>query len=121
MAPASTSSRDVRALRRLKLFNGHLNTPRILSETGPHEVRLLTAKHARFGAEPLLVPKDGSTDEGVGWVLVCVNDRGGGPAELVVLDGEDLAAEPVARIHLPRRVPDGFHGNWVPDSSVPPE
>ena len=53
MAPASTSSRDVRALRRLKLFNGHLNTPRILSETGPHEVSLLTAKHARFGAEPL--------------------------------------------------------------------
>ena len=53
MAPASTSSRDVRALRRLKLFNGHLNTPRILSETGPHEVSLLTAKHARCGAEPL--------------------------------------------------------------------
>ena len=50
MAPASTSSRDVRALRRLKLFNGHLNTPRILSETGPHEVSLLTAKHARCGA-----------------------------------------------------------------------
>ena len=43
------------------------------------------------------------------------------PADLVVLDGEDLAAEPVARIHLPQRVPDGFHGNWVPDSSVPPE
>ena len=53
MAPASTSSRDVRAVRRLKLFNGHLNTPRILSETGPHEVSLLTAKHARCGAEPL--------------------------------------------------------------------
>ena len=54
MAPASTSSRDVRAVRRLKLFNGHLNTPRILSETGPHEVSLLTAKHARCGAEPLM-------------------------------------------------------------------
>ena len=57
MAPASTSSRDVRAVRRLKLFNGHLNTPRILSETGPHEVSLLTAKHARGGAEPLLRPR----------------------------------------------------------------
>jgi carotenoid cleavage dioxygenase len=74
----------------------------------------------RFGAEPLLVPKEGSTEEGVGWVLVCVNDRSGGPAELVVLDGEDLAADPVARVHLPQRVPDGFHGNWVPDASVPP-
>ena len=53
MAPASTSSRDVRALRRLKLFNGHLHAPRSVSETGPHEVSLLTAKHARCGAEPL--------------------------------------------------------------------
>ena len=94
-------------------------THRVDVETGD----TVTHDHGegRFGAEPLLVPKDGSTDEGVGWVLVCVNDRGGGPAELVVLDGEDLAAEPVARIHLPQRVPDGFHGNWVPDSSVPPE
>jgi carotenoid cleavage dioxygenase len=74
----------------------------------------------RFGAEPLLVPKAGSTEEGVGWVLVCVNDCDGGPAELVVLDGEDLDADPVARIHLPRRVPDGFHGGWVPDDVVPP-
>ena len=94
-------------------------THRVDVETGD----TVTHDHGegRFGAEPLLVPKDGSTDEGVGWVLVCVNDRGGGPAELVVLDGEDLAAAPVARIHLPQRVPDGFHGNWVPDSSVPPE
>ena len=94
-------------------------THRVDVETGD----TVTHDHGegRFGAEPLLVPKDGSTDEGVGWVLVCVNDRGGGPAELVVLDGEDLAAEPVARIHLPQRVPAGFPGNWVPASSVPPE
>ena len=53
MAPVGTSSRDVRAPRRLKLFNGHLHARRILSEPGPHEVSLLTAKHARFGPEPL--------------------------------------------------------------------
>ena len=41
-----------------------------------------------------------------------------GPAELVVLDANDLTQEPVARIHLPQRVPDGFHGSWVPDTVV---
>jgi carotenoid cleavage dioxygenase-like enzyme len=34
---------------------------------------------------------------------------------LAGLDAGDLAAPPVAAIHLPRRVPAGFHGNWLPD------
>ncbi len=74
----------------------------------------------KFGAEPLFVPKDGSVNEGIGWVFVCVNDTDGGLAELVILDGEDLEDEPVARIHLPQRVPDGFHGSWVSDGLVAP-
>ena len=74
----------------------------------------------RFGAEPILVPKEGSTREGDGWLLVCVNDRSGGPAELVILDALEMESPPVARVHLPQRVPDGFHGNWVPDTSVAP-
>jgi carotenoid cleavage dioxygenase-like enzyme len=92
-------------------------TSRVEVDTG----EVVTHDHGsdRFGAEPLVVPKDGSTEEGDAWILVCVNDRAGGPAELVVLDGVDLAGPPVARVHLPRRVPDGFHGAWVPDSLVP--
>ena len=34
-------------------------------------------------------------------------------SELVILPAEDLTAEPTARIQLPRRVPSGFHGNWI--------
>ena len=66
-------------------------------------------------------PRMARLEQGDAWILVCVNDRAGGPAELVVLDGEDLADAPVARVHLPQRVPDGFHGAWVPDSSVAPD
>ena len=93
-------------------------TTRIDVETGTSVIH--DHGKGRYGAEPVVIPKDGSTTEDDVWVLVCVNDRAGGPAELVVLDGGDLVSPPVARVHLPRRVPDGFHGSWIPDSSVPP-
>jgi carotenoid cleavage dioxygenase len=35
---------------------------------------------------------------------------------VVVLDAQDFAGEPVATIHLPARVPFGFHGSWLPDA-----
>ena len=72
----------------------------------------------RFGGEPLFVPREGSTTEDDGWILVCVNDTKGSPAELVILNAENISDAPTARIHLPQRVPDGFHGAWVPDSEV---
>ncbi len=62
---------------------------------------------AVFAADP-----DGR-DERDGWVLVYVTDVTTGDTDLVVLDGHDVTAE-VARVHLPRRVPIGFHGNWLP-------
>ena len=73
----------------------------------------------RFGGEPLFVPREENSDEEDGWVMVCVNDVNQGPAELVILDANDITGKPVARIHLPQRVPDGFHGSWIPDCSIP--
>ena len=35
-------------------------------------------------------------------------------ADVVILDAQDFTGDPVATIHLPVRVPYGFHGNWVP-------
>ena len=35
--------------------------------------------------------------------------------EVVIVDSRAFSDGPVARIHLPVRVPAGFHGNWVPD------
>ncbi len=41
-----------------------------------------------------------------------VYDKAEGRSSLVVLDAETL--EDVAAVHLPARVPAGFHGSWAP-------
>jgi carotenoid cleavage dioxygenase-like enzyme len=33
----------------------------------------------------------------------------------VILAAQDFTGQPVARVHLPTRIPLGFHGNWIPD------
>ena len=66
------------------------------------------------GGEGVFVPRDGGTAEDDGWVMAIVHEPASETAELVVLAADDFAGEPVARVHLPQRVPMGFHGNWAP-------
>lgn len=54
---------------------------------------------------------------GRGWLLAYVHDAGRGASDVVVLDPEQPAAPPVATVHLPVRVPHGFHGSWLPDAT----
>ena len=49
-----------------------------------------------------------------GWYLMLVGDRAEGTTTLDVLPAEDPTAGAVAQVHLPVRVPLGFHGNWIP-------
>ena len=44
-----------------------------------------------------------------------VYDKARDSSDLVILDATNPAAEPVASIHLPQRVPHGFHGSWIRD------
>ena len=74
----------------------------------------------RGGAEPVVVPKADATAEDDCWILTVVYDATTETSELCVLDAADISGPEVARIELPQRVPYGFHGNWVSDSSVPP-
>ncbi|MBE1531109.1 carotenoid oxygenase family protein [Actinomadura algeriensis] len=63
--------------------------------------------------EAVFVPAEGARAEDEGWLLSIVS--GTSSADLVVLDATDVTRT-VASVRLPRRVPAGFHGNWIPDS-----
>ncbi|MHB8293593.1 MAG: carotenoid oxygenase family protein [Acidimicrobiales bacterium] len=72
----------------------------------------------RSSLEPVFVPRDPGAAEDDGWVLSYVYDAGTDRSDVVILSAQDFTGEPVATIHLPRRVPFGFHGSWVPDDLV---
>jgi hypothetical protein len=61
-------------------------------------------------------PGDSAEDDG--WLMTCVVDLTTDTTELLVLHAQDLAAGPVATVHIPHRAPLGFHGNWIPDSEL---
>ncbi|MEU4931913.1 carotenoid oxygenase family protein [Streptomyces yokosukanensis] len=64
--------------------------------------------------EAAFVPA-GDTPDGPGWLVSYVYNPATDTSDLVILDAEQLGAKPVATVHLPVRVPFGFHGNWIPD------
>ena len=60
------------------------------------------------------IAPEGSTGEDDGWLMGFVYDRARDASDLVILDAQKIESKPVARIGLPARVPQGFHGNWMP-------
>ncbi len=72
---------------------------------------------SRTFMEPVFVPRTADADEDDGWVLSYTHDEDTNRSDVVILAARDFSAEPVATIHLPTRVPFGFHGNWIPDPS----
>jgi len=53
--------------------------------------------------------------EDEGYLLTFVYDAARDASDFVVIDAQRVAAGPVARVQLPRRVPFGFHGSWIAD------
>ena len=86
---------------------------------------LQTGGSVRYDLGPSAHPGEfvfvGETDAGGeddGWAMGMVYDAATDSSDLVILDASDASAEPVARVHLPRRVPYGFHGSWISDAEL---
>jgi len=76
-----------------------------------------TADNPGGPGEAVFVPSpSGPAGESQGWYIAYVYDPARDGSDLVILDASDFGGDPVARIRLPRRVPYGFHGNWIPNA-----
>jgi carotenoid cleavage dioxygenase len=67
----------------------------------------------RVPSEVVFVPASEGAGEDEGWLVGYAYDAGRDASDLVVIDAADLTE--VATVHLPVRVPYGFHGNFVAD------
>jgi carotenoid cleavage dioxygenase len=64
-------------------------------------------------SEAVFVPRSPDAPEGDGWLLATLYRGATNKSDLVILDATDIQAGPVATVHVPRRIPFGFHGNWA--------
>ena len=68
-------------------------------------------------SEPVFVSRAMASGEDDGWLLVCVYRHATDTSDLVILDGRNIESDPIATVRLPRRIPAGFHGAWLPQDS----
>ena len=66
----------------------------------------------KFGAEPVFVAAEGAQSEDEGYLLSLVYNQETDNSDLIILNAKELNFGPLATVHLPQRVPFGFHGEW---------
>lgn len=88
------------------------------SKVYKHDLEAGTRQVHDFGAghipgEFVFVPKAGAVAEDEGWLMGYVVNVDADTTDLVILDAANIEGAPQASIHIPHRIPPGFHGNWV--------
>jgi carotenoid cleavage dioxygenase-like enzyme len=86
-----------------------------------HDLERGTVQTHEFGrnaavGEAVFAPSSAQSAEDDGYVMAFVHDPERSASDLVILAAQDFTGEPVATVHLPARIPLGFHGSWIPES-----
>lgn len=81
-------------------------------DTGARTVYRLPA--GQTACEPVFAADPDGAGEADGYILSFVHTEHDDRGRFIALDARDLAAGPVAQVRLPRRVPAGLHGSWMP-------
>jgi len=66
-----------------------------------------------FMGEPVFVPRPDGQAEDDGWLLALIYNAARRCSDLIILDAQDLAKGPIARLNLQHHVPYGLHGSFV--------
>lgn len=90
------------------LFDGAIKYDLESGTTQTHELG-----RGRFCGDSVFAPRPGGTAEDEGWLLTFVWDAVAKQSELLVLNAQDVEAEPIARVLISPRVPYGFHASWI--------
>ncbi|KAG0448224.1 hypothetical protein HPP92_027919 [Vanilla planifolia] len=72
-----------------------------------------------FCSGATFVPKQGDVKEDDGWVITFVHDEDTNTSQVHIIDAKNFEGDPIAKITLPRRVPYGFHGTFIPRLRTP--
>ncbi len=72
--------------------------------------------HGQAPGEGVFAPGGDTSSEDEGFVIAYVYDETRNSSDLVILDAHEFSRPPLATVHLPQRVPFGFHGNWIADA-----
>ena len=71
---------------------------------------------ARYGyGEPVFIPREGATAEDDGYIMALRLDTETQTSDLAIFNAQAITEDPIAVVHVPARIPNGFHGNWIPD------
>ncbi|MFC6880524.1 MULTISPECIES: carotenoid oxygenase family protein [Actinomadura] len=99
---------------------GHGSTPDSAFSNGlvKHDLATGRSQLHRFpryasASEAVFVPRSGARGEDDGYVMSYVHNPDRNASDLVILSAQDFTAKPIARIHLPSRIPLGLHGSWI--------
>jgi carotenoid cleavage dioxygenase len=92
-------------------FAGHLKVDLASGRSELHDYG-----PGRSAGEAVFVPAEGADpDSDHGYLLTYVYDESTRSSELVVVDASRMTKPAIARVKLPQRVPNGFHGSWMAD------
>lgn len=111
---------DERLIGQLHRYGYTVNVSKPDSRGGllyKHDLRVGSVQTRQFGpgrvpSEFVFTPSDMHSGEDEGVLMGFVHDTTADRSDLVLLDAGTL--DTVAEVHLPARVPAGFHGNWMP-------